>query len=236
MKIKTLESFTLSDLLIFHSSDREADLYPLSDKSSQIFMINHLSIIIIGINFYVLSKCSVVQTQKLDNNKEICVENQFQISSTNHLKLCYFNDIQNHSILVWFIIEESLNDTFDFYRFILRSMDNLLSSNIIIKTLTNFTKLVDFNNSLRIFNLDSGRYEVCIEFQSNFSIFIYRPRDGCIQIQIGQSSQVSSKQNQTPLLIILATGIVLFFILGLIVQWAKSKRKKCQYDVNKPRS
>lgn len=236
-KKPTLESFTLLNLLIFHSSYIETFLYPLFDKSSKLFMTNHLSIIIIGINFYVLIKCSIVQTQKIDNNNETCVENQFQIGSMNHLKVCYFNDIQNRSILVWFTIEESLQDTFDFYRFILRSMDNLLSSNIIIEILTNFTELIDFSNSLRMFNLDSGRYEVCIEFQSNFSKFIYRPRDGCISIQIGRSSYVLSKENPTPLLIALATGIVLFFILGLIVQWAKVKRKKkVQDDVNKPRS
>jgi hypothetical protein len=193
-------------------------------------MINHLSIIFIVINFYILTKCAIVQTRRVDNRKEICIENQFQTLSMNHLKVCYLNDIEHHSILVWFTIGKSLNDTFDFYRFILRSIDDLLSSNIIIETLTNFTKLVDFNNSLRIFNLDSGQYEVCIEFQSNFSAFIYQPRDGCISIQIGKFYHGSFKQCSIPLLITLASCIVLFFILGLVVQWAKVKHQKKQND------
>jgi len=200
-------------------------------------MINHLSIIFISIHFYLPSKCSVVHIGRTDNNKEICVENQFQSVSTHYLKVCYFNDIQDRSILVWFTIEKSLNDTFDFYRFILRSMDNPLSTTVIIETLTNFTKLIDFNNSLRMFNLDSGYYEVCIEFQTNSSPFIYQLRDGCISIEVGKSSHESFTQSPTPLMIALASSIAGFFILGLVVQWGKGKRqKKLQDDVKKPQS
>jgi hypothetical protein len=195
-------------------------------------MFNHLCIIFININLILLIKCPIVQSQKLKTSKEICIE----VHSHNHLQVCYFNDISNHSSLVWFTIEKPLNGTFDSYRFIIRSIDNLLLSCVIIETLTNFTKLVDFNNSLRIFNLDSGQYEVCIEFQSNATAFIYQPRDGCIPIRIGKSLQDSFKQSSTPLLIALASGIVLFFILGLVVQRFKAKRRKQYQDEDKPRS
>ena len=90
--------------------------------------------------------------------------------------------------------------------------------------------MIDFNNSLRLFNFDSGQYEVCIEFQSALSAFIYQPRDGCIVISIGKSTSESFSHSSTPLLIALASGIILFFILGLVVQWTQAKRRKKAED------
>lgn len=185
-------------------------------------MINYFSLIFISI---ILIKCTIVQIHPTDNRKESCVENPFQRISANNFTVCYLNDIESQSIVVWFINGKIVNETFDYYRFVLRSIDNSISSNIIIKSLTNFTKLIDFKNSLRMFNLESSQYEVCIEFQSNFSRFVYQPRDGCISIPIGELSHQSFKQCSTALPIALASGIVLFFILGLIVQWAKKKRQ-----------
>lgn len=181
----------------------------------------------------ILIKIVIIQTH---NSNEICVENPFQTISANNFTVCYLNDIENHSILVWFTIGKIVNDTFDSYRFILRSIDDhKISSNIMIKILTDFTKLIDFYNSLRIFYLDSGQYEICIEFQSNFTKFIYQPRDGCIAIEIGHLIHRSFHQSSIPLLIALTSGIVLFFILGLVVQWFKTKHQNNSNNNNKLR-
>jgi hypothetical protein len=77
-----------------------------------------------------------------------------------------------------------------------------------------------------MFHLETGHYEVCIEFQSESPSFIYQPRDGCISIPVGISPHKLFKQSSRALLIALASAIVLFFILGLVVQWAKEKRRK----------
>ena len=196
-------------------------------------MINHLFLII---NLLLVTKYKIVQTQTIKTSEGMCVDNHLQIISINPFDVCYLNDISDNSIVVWFTIEESLNDTFDFYRFILRSSDKSLSSNGIIKLLTNFTELIDLKNSLRIFNLNSNEYDVCIEFDSNRTKFIYQPRDGCISIEIGKSSHETLKHTPGTLLIALAVAIILFFILGLVVQWAKGKYQKKQLDDDKPRT
>jgi hypothetical protein len=180
-----------------------------------------------------INKCLRSQTHKTNKTQEICVENQFPTNSINYLNICYLNDIEEHCINVWFTIGRSLNDTFDYYRFTLRSIDHALLSHKVIETLTNFTKLMDLNNSLRMFNLGTGEYEVCVEFQSDFPQFIYQPRDGCISIVIGHVIHHIFEQNSTPLLIILAITIVIFFVLGLVVQSVKKKRqKRLQKDEN----
>jgi hypothetical protein len=90
--------------------------------------------------------------------------------------------------------------------------------------LTNFTELIDLNNSLHLLNLDSGQYEICIDFQSNSSSYIYSPRYGCIPIRIGKLLHGSFKQSSTQLLIALATGIILFLIICHVVQSLKTKQ------------
>jgi hypothetical protein len=193
--------------------------------------MNYFSIILISTII-----CSIVETYKINKTQEICVKNQFPRNSINYLNLCYLNNIEDQYILVWFTIGRSLNDTFDFYRFVLRLIDKSSSSHAMIEELTNFTKLIDFNNSLRMFNLDTGEYEVCIEFQSDSPHFIYQPRDGCISILIGRSFYQSFEQSSTPLLIALASGIVIFFILGLVVQSVKKRRGRIQNDENQSQS
>ncbi|CAF0929132.1 unnamed protein product [Rotaria sordida] len=172
----------------------------------------------------------------MKDNQEVCIYDDIRTNITNQLQICYLNHIQNHSILVWFTIERSLHNLFDSYRFILYSIDNILLSNFIVSTLTNFTKLIDRNNSLRMSNLDSGQYEVCVEFQMNFTTYIYQPRDACIPIRIGKAALGSLKPNPEPLLIVLACAIVIFFILGLVVQWGKEKRRRNNQDNDKSRS
>jgi len=155
----------------------------------------------------------------IDLNSTVCQLNAFN--------MCYSNNIENRSIFVWFTIEKSLNQTFDFYRFVQRE-DNS------IQHLTNFTSLIDRNNSLRMLNIDTGEYEICIEFQSISLMFIYQPRDGCLRISIGKSTFESFHQNSISLLVTLASVIVLFFLLGLIVQWVKGKRQRQdQYSLDR---
>ncbi|CAF2867117.1 unnamed protein product [Rotaria sp. Silwood2] len=200
-------------------------------------MINPLFIIIIfSFHLFLQIKCRIAETYKIKNSQEISINDHSRISSNDQLHICYLNDIQNQSILVWFTIEKSLYYMFDSYRFILRLIDDFSLSNVIIGILTNFTELTDFNNSLRIFNLDSGLYEVCIEFQMNFTSLIYQPRDGCVSMRIGKSPFDSLNPKPAPLLVALACGIVVFFILGLVVQWAKENRRRNLQNNHKSRS
>jgi hypothetical protein len=199
-------------------------------------MISHLSIVYFLIHLLLLIQCEIVQTETIKNSEKTCGENRLQTVSDDHLQVCYLNDmLRNNSILVWFTIGRSLKDLFDLYRFVLQPTEGSLSTSNTPEILTNFTQLIDLNNSLRMYKLDSGEYEVCIEFQSNSTPFIFRLRDGCISIQIGESSDKSFNPSPTPLLVALAIAIVLFFILGLVVQWIKGKRQKKYQDENKTR-
>jgi hypothetical protein len=186
-------------------------------------MLNHL-LIILTTNFLLSTTCLIIHTQRSKDHQEICIKNRFQSISTNDLRVCYLNNNRNRSILVWFIIDNTLYDLFHVYRFILRSIDDISLSTLNIHILTNFTELIDLNNSLRILNLDPGQYEICLDFQSNLTSYIYSPRNSCISIRIGELLHRSFKQSSTQLFIALITGIILFLILGLVVQSIKTKR------------
>lgn len=188
-------------------------------------MFNYLAIILISVHCYLLVKCPLARARQL-KHPEICVDNQIQTYAINHLKLCYSNYLEDRLTFVWFSVGESLNDTFDLYRFTFRVQESQHSSRSTIKLLTNLTELIDATNTLRMYNLDSGDYEVCIEFHSKAPLFIYQPRDGCIVITVGGSTSKTFAHDSTPLLIALASGIVIFFVLGLVAQWAKDRRRK----------
>lgn len=165
----------------------------------------------------------IIHKQRTKDNEEICLKNHFRSFSNNHFRLCYTNHNRDQSIRVWFQMEKSLHRIFHFYRFILRSIDESSLSTINIYMLTNFTELIDLNNTLKIFQLHSGHYEICIDFQTNLTSYIYSPRYACIPIRIGEFLHGSFKQSSTQLLIALATGIILFLILCHVVQSWKSK-------------
>ncbi len=188
-------------------------------------MFNYLFFIIISSQFLLFTSSLIIHTQRAKENEEICVKNHFRTISTNYLHVCYINNNRDHSILVWFRIDQILFNLFHFYRFILRSIDETSLSTMNILVLTNFTELIDLNNSLRIFSLDSGQYEICLDFQSNSTTYIYSPRNGCISIRLGELLHRSFKQSSTQLFIALITGIILFLLLGLVVQWMKSKNE-----------
>ncbi|CAF1316497.1 unnamed protein product [Rotaria magnacalcarata] len=180
--------------------------------------------------------CQTARTNRMKTSQETCFGSHGPTNSTHHLQICYFHDLQSQLTLIWFIIEKPLNDIFDAYRFILRTIDSVLQSNVIIQILTNFTELIDSNNSLRIFNLNPGVYEVCIELYTNSTRFIYQPRDGCAPIRIGKLSLEALKENPTPLLVALVSGIVLFFILGLVVQSVQTRHRRQHQHDDKPRA
>jgi len=198
-------------------------------------MNNYLFLILLSNSLFLLTTCLVIPTQRTKDNEEICIKNHFRSISTNNLRLCYINNNRDRSIIIWFTIEKSLSNIFHFYRFILRSIDEITLSTINIYMLTNFTELIDLNNSLQILNLDSGQYEICIDFQSNSTSYIYSPRYGCIPIRIGKLLHGSFKQSSTQLLIALTTGIILFLIVCHIVQSLK-KTKQLSKDKQQFRS
>lgn len=187
-------------------------------------MINTIFLLLFIINnLFFKTTCLIIHKQRQKENEEICRKNHFRSISTNNLRVCYTNNNQDRSISISFTIEKSLSNIFHFYRFILRSIDEMSLSTMNIYTLTNFTQLTDLNNSLRIFNLDSGQYEICIDFQTNSTSYIYSPRYACIPIRIGELLHGSFKQSSTQLLIALTTGIILFLIICHVVQSLKSK-------------
>ncbi|CAF1034160.1 unnamed protein product [Adineta steineri] len=196
-------------------------------------MFNHLFIIFLSYHLLYSTTCLIIHTQRTKYNEEICVKNHFRSISTNNLHVCYINNNQDHSILIWFKIDNILFNLFHFYRFILRTIDDISLTTNNIHILTNFTELIDLNNSLRVFNLNSGQYEICLDFQSNLTTYIYSPRNGCISIRIGKLLHRSFKQSSIQLFIALITGIILFLLLGLIVQWLKSKQIDNKHENNK---
>ncbi|CAF1053053.1 unnamed protein product [Rotaria sordida] len=203
-------------------------------------MYNHLLIILIGSNFLLLTTSLIIHKQRGKDREEICVKNHFQSIITNNLRVCYINNYRDRSIFIWFTIEQSLLNIFHAYRFTLRSIDEVSLSTTNIHILTNFTQLIDLNNSLHILNLDIGQYEICIDFQSYSKSYIYSPRNGCIFIRRGELLHRSFKQGSTQLFITLVISIVLFLIIGIIVQSIKVQRirkhKQLSNDNNKTKS
>lgn len=175
-------------------------------------------------NLLFKSTCLIIHKHRSKENEEICIKNHFRSISTNYLRVCYKHNTQDHSIVISFTIDKYVSNLFHFYRFILRSIDEISLSTMNIYTLTNFTQLIDLNNSLRILNLDSGQYEICIDFQTNLTSYIYSPRYACVPIRIGELLHGSFKQSSTQLLIALTTGIIVFLILCHIVQSLKNKK------------
>lgn len=192
-------------------------------------MYNHLYIILIFSNFILLTTCLIIHKQRTKDREEICVKNQFRTITPNYLRLCYINNHRDHSILVWFTIDETLLNIFHAYRFVLRSIDELSLATTNIHNLTNFTKLIDLNNSLHVLNLDLGQYEICVDFQSTSTSYIYSPRTGCITIRNGDLINRSFKQS-TQLFIALITVILCFLIIGIIIEWMKEKPNESAND------
>ena len=186
-------------------------------------MLRYLLIALLYSYVFMQVQCLIIHTQRTKENEEICLKNHFRTFSNNHFRLCYTNHNRDQSIRVWFQMEKSLHRIFHFYRFILRSIDEYSLSTTNIYMLTNFTELIDLNNTLKIFQLHLGYYEICIDFQSNLTSYIYSPRYACLPIRIGEYLHGSFKQSSTQLLIALATGIILFLILCHVVQSWKNR-------------
>ncbi|UJR22146.1 hypothetical protein I4U23_025210 [Adineta vaga] len=187
-------------------------------------MLDYFIYILIG-NYLLFSTTGlIIHTQRTKDNEEICVQNHLESRTNDHLLVCHINNNRDRSILIWFKIDRSLFKLFHFYRFILRTVDEITLTTNHLHLLTNFTDLIDRNNSLRIFNLNSGHYEICVDFQSNMTSYIYSPRNACISIRIGELLRRSFKQSSTQLFIALITGIIAFLLLALIVQIVKSKQ------------
>lgn len=163
------------------------------------------------------SNCLIIYKPRLKENQEICLKNHFQSISTSNLRICYRNNKHDQSLTISFTIDQRLYEIFHFYRFILRSIDDRSLATINIYKLTNFTELNDYNNSLTIFNLNSGQYEICIDFQMNSTAYIYSPRYSCIPIQLGEFLHGTFKQSSTELLIALTFGIIIFLIFCYII-------------------
>ncbi|CAF3286211.1 unnamed protein product [Rotaria sp. Silwood2] len=195
-------------------------------------MYNNLFIIVIASNFLLLTTCLIIYKQRTKDREEICLKNHFQLITTNNLYVCYLNNYRDHSIFVWFTIEKSLLNIFYSYRFTLRPINEASLSTVNIHTLTNFIQLIDLNNSLHILNLDFGQYEICIDFKSYFTSYIYSPRQGCIYIRRDELLHGSFRQSSTQLFIALSFGIVLFLIIGIILQSIKVHRTRKRQELS----
>lgn len=187
-------------------------------------MLDRWILLLLGNHLFLSTTGLIIHTQRAKENEEICVQNHAPSVSSNHLLVCHINNNRDRSILIWFKIDRTLFELFHFYRFILRSIDDITHLTNQIQLLTNFTELIDLNNSLRVYNLNSGKYEICLDFQANSTAYVYSPRNGCISIHIGEFLHRSFKQSSTQLFIALISGIILFLLLGVIVQWVKSRQ------------
>ncbi|CAF2077685.1 unnamed protein product [Rotaria magnacalcarata] len=189
-------------------------------------MHNHLFTILIRSHFLLLSTCLIIHEHRVKDSEETCLDNYFRSITTNYLRPCYTYNYRDRSIFVWFTIEQSLFQIFHGYRFVLRSIDEISLSTISVHILTNFTQLIDTNNTLHILNLDPGLYEVCIDFQSYSTFYIYSPRNGCVFIRRNELLNSSFKQNSTRLVMASIIGIVLFLIVTICFQLIKLYRRE----------
>ncbi|CAF0754503.1 unnamed protein product [Adineta ricciae] len=185
-------------------------------------MFNYLLVVFIHLTFSVLFHCLHIQAYEFKSNVTDCAEDCL----TDNLYVSYAYDSSNHSYVIWFTVESCWHRTPNFFRFILRAIDILSHATVNSKPIANFTEITDRNNSIRILNLQSGIYEICIEFELYKTKWIYQPRNACVVIQSRDLLHESYRQDPTSLMIALASGVVLFFILGLVVQRAKVKRKR----------
>ncbi|CAF3225833.1 unnamed protein product [Rotaria socialis] len=189
-------------------------------------MYIHLFAILIGSNLLLLSTCLIIHKHRVKDSEETCLDNYFRSITTNYLRPCYIDNYRDRSIFVWFTIEQSLFHIFRGYRFVLRSIDEISLSTINVHILTNFTQLIDANNSLHILNLDPGLYEVCVDFQSYSTSYIYSPRNGCVFIRRTELLNSSFKQNSTQLVMASIVGIILFLIVTVCFQLIKLSRRE----------
>lgn len=169
-----------------------------------------------------LSESLVVPRPRARDNQAICLNQRSDPQS--HVHLCYVSNVHLRSMVIWFITPSLFFETFRFYRFILRSIDEVSLVTTRRYILTNYTELIDRNNSLRLYNLQAGQYELCLEFQSNETWFPYQTSDHCLDFRLGHLSHHSFRQSSTELLLTLTTSIALFLVLGLFVQCRKSQR------------
>lgn len=169
-----------------------------------------------------LSRGLVVPTSRAKENQAICPNKLADRHAFVHL--CYMCNVRLRSLVIWFTTPSLFFETFQFYRFILRSIDESSLTTIDRYVLTNYTELVDRNNTLRLYDLEAGQYELCLEFQSNETWFSYQNSDHCLSFRLGHLSHHSFQRSSTELLLTLIMSISLFFVLGLVVQCSKSRR------------
>ncbi|CAF0849704.1 unnamed protein product [Didymodactylos carnosus] len=168
----------------------------------------------------------------------ICAENDYVLSaSANNLQFCSEIIQEKPSIVsVWFTIGFNLTQHFGYFCFTLVTISvasgnkETMESNFHRVNITDYTELTDTNNSLTIKELNPGQHEICVQFLDRVTMFIYVPRDGCLRIQVGIIPP-SFKQDSTSQFIILTGTIVLFFIMGLLVQNHKSRRDRKQHEL-----
>ena len=191
-------------------------------RASKLFMNYHLTLICICAPLVLLDPCLPIATQLIQGGQDASATDGEATDSVDTLTVSYTNDLSTRSFVVWFAIGSPFNDTFDLFRFTLRSMGH--SSAHPTETLvTNFTLLTGEENRLRLFKLDSGQYDVCIDFRSNSSNFVYRPRDGCVTFRVGEGLARAAESNSLPLVVALVVAAAIFFLAGVIVTFVKKR-------------
>jgi heme exporter protein D len=170
-------------------------------------------------------ECLIVPIQRTRDNEQICLDEPIRLRSHRWFDLCYRQNIRHRSILISFT-STMIDRYFHAYRFVQRSIDDWSLTTIEQRILSNFTAFIDKNNSLRLMNLRAGHYEICLELQSNYTQWIYQPRESCIAFRFGATSHGIFRQSSIELFFTLAVSITLFFVLGLVVQWRQTNRKR----------
>lgn len=174
--------------------------------------------------FFLISASRIVHVQCVRDGEQVCAKNQSALVNETNLKLCYVNNVRDRYIDVWFTIGEYFNSTFSEYRFVILSSESALLHNEYVEHESNFSTLADFNETLRIKQLETGQYKVCVDFRTESSEFIYEPRDACVLIRIGEISHRAFDKSAIAISVTLVVAIVIFFTLGLLVPSVKKRR------------
>ena len=185
----------------------------------------HFTFICLYAPFVLLNACVPIETQLIQADQDVSAADDRSSDAADTLLVGYTNDLSTRSFVVWFTSGSPFNETFDLFRFTLRSMSHS-SAHATERLVTNFTTLTGEENRLRLFKLDSGQYDVCIDFRLNTSSFVYRPRDGCVTIRVGEGLTRASESSSLPLVVALVVAAAIFFLAGVIVTFAKKRLVK----------
>jgi Ca2+/Na+ antiporter len=180
-------------------------------------------------------------------NLSFTYECSFQtVNKSEHIYLCR-EKLNATSLRVWLHLtlnkSEHVQNTFSYYIFTLRTLDLIDEHKINLKDrfekkISNYTE-INFNkyenNSIKIYNLSPGRYEICVNFFSNKNKnFYYRLPSSCLHIPWAVSEYEHERPNRLVQVSLVITIIILLvtvcFVIHVLHQYFRPEKPPVDTD------